>query len=246
MPTEIQDQFHAQLSIAALNQNDQARDDLVAAILKLAPTSPLYANPAIKAEIGVMGATWKAYKDAGKTSAQSAKQHKTDVAAKASVRNANNKSIQPLRTLAESNAASLDDLESLALKAYEGRPPAPSMAGPVLDVVLGRKNSGRATVKAHEMGATRHRYMAESSGDPIGTWSVLVGAGKARKLVGKPGDKVWVRFAVQYRGQQGEWSTPVLVVLPRRARAHREGLAAVSYRGRRGAIRMENRQDANA
>jgi hypothetical protein len=207
-------QFHTQLNLATLDANDQARDDLVAGILKLAPSSPLYANAAIKAEIATLGSSWQTYKDAGKTAAQSAKQHKSDVAAKATARANNNKSLTRLRTLAETNATSLDDLKGLALPAYEGRPPVPSMAGPVLDIVLGRKNSGRATAKAHETGGTRHKYVAESSGDPIGTWTLLVGSGKARKLVGKPGDKVWVRFALQYRGQQGDWSTPVLVVLP--------------------------------
>jgi hypothetical protein len=214
MTTKNLTAFHAQLSIVALDADDQARDDLVAGILKLAPSSPLYANAAIKAEIGTLGSTWQAYKDAGKTAAQSAKQHKNDVAAKAAARATNNKSITRLRTLAETNATSLDDLKSLALTAYEGRPPPPSMMGPVLDIVLGRKNSGRATVKAHEIGGTRHKYVAESSADPIATWAALVGSGKARKVVGKPGDKLWVRFAIQYHGQQGDWSLPVLVVLP--------------------------------
>jgi hypothetical protein len=214
MTTKKSTQIHAQLSISALNGGDQARDDLVAGILKLAPSSPLYANAAIKAEIATLGSTWQAYKDAGKTAAQSAKQHKSDVAAKVAAKDLNNKSLARLRTLAETNATSLDDLTSLAIPAYEGRPPAPSMAGPVLDIVLGRKNSGRATAKAHETGGTRHKYIAESSGDPIANWTPLVGSGKARKLVGKPGDKVWVRFAIQHLQQQGDWSTPVLVVLP--------------------------------
>jgi hypothetical protein len=57
--------------------------------------------------------------------------------------------------------------------------------------------------------------MAEMSPNPIGTWSQLAGISKSRKLSGySSGTQLWVRFAAVRFGQQGPWSTPVLVTIP--------------------------------
>jgi hypothetical protein len=207
----------ALLSIQVLDENEKAREDLVNGILKLAPQSALYAqNPPIQKQVQLVGSTYATYKAARAASAASAMQHKTDVGLEAQAQLANDRAILALRHMSEDAAVTLDDLKSMAFEAYGGRPPAPSMAGPLVDVVLGRKGSGKARPTVHETGATRHRFAAEMSPDPITatSWSVLAGTGKTRKLSGKSGTSVWVRFAVLHGQQQGEWSAPVLVTFP--------------------------------
>ena len=104
----------------------------------------------------------------------------------------------------------------MAFTVRPGRPPAPPLVPPTVDVVLGRKGGGKARVSVHETGKTRRRYAAQSSPDPVGpgTWSPLPGAGKSRRLSGKSGTSVWVRFALMHGQEQSDWGTPVLVTLP--------------------------------
>jgi hypothetical protein len=54
------------------------------------------------------------------------------------------------------------------------------------------------------------------SPDPIGpsTWAVIPGTGKSRRLTGKSGTSVWVRFALVHGQLQSDWSNPVLVTFP--------------------------------
>jgi hypothetical protein len=58
--------------------------------------------------------------------------------------------------------------------------------------------------------------LAEMSPDPIGpsTWAVIPGTGKSRRLTGKSGTSVWVRFALVHGQIQSDWSNPVLVTFP--------------------------------
>jgi hypothetical protein len=166
--------------------------------------------------VQLVGSTFTTYKTARAASAVSATQHKTDVAAEAQARIANDRAIMTLCHMTEDAAVTLDDIKSMAFAAYQGCPPAPTMTGPLVDVILGRKGSGRARPTVHETGGTRHRYAAEMSPDPVTatSWSTLPGTGKSRKLTGKSGTSVWVRFAVLHGQTQGDWSAPVLVTPP--------------------------------
>jgi hypothetical protein len=206
----------ALLSLEALS-NEKAREDLVNAILKLAPQSALFTqNPPIQNQVQLVGSTFTTYKTARAASAASATQHKNDVAAEDQARVTNDRALLVLKHMTEDAAVTLDDIQSMAFEAYAGRPPPPSMVAPLVDVILGRKGSGRARPSVHETGGTRHRYVAEMSPDPITatSWSSLPGTGKSRKLSGKSGTSVWVRFAMLHGQQQGDWSSPVLVTFP--------------------------------
>jgi hypothetical protein len=206
----------ALLELQAL-ADEKVREDLVNAILKLAPQSALYTqNPPIQKQVQLVGSTFATYKTARAASAASATQHKNDVAAEAQAQLANDRALVALRHMTEDTAVTLDDIKSMAFEAYQGRPPAPSMAGPLVDVVLGRKGSGKARATVHETGGTRRRYVAEMSPDPITatSWAPLPGTGKSRKLTGKSGTTVWVRFALLHGQAQGDWSAPVLVTFP--------------------------------
>jgi hypothetical protein len=202
------------LDIRALDADEKARDELVGAIDKNAPSSTLFAgNPVIQAQVAAVKSTNATYKSALATAGASARQHATDVAAANTAKTAADKAIRLLADLVEHDAQTEAEITGMAFEAYAGKPPAPPLEPPVVDVTPGRKGSGKATAAAHETGRTRRKYAAESSVDGV-TWSTLTGSGKSRKLAGKSGATIWVRFALQ-RGQlQSAWSNPVQITFP--------------------------------
>jgi hypothetical protein len=213
--------FHAALDIGALESNFPARESLVNAILKLAPQSPLFINNVVMQQaVSMLGTTFTTLKTAGNTRAASAKQHKNDVSAEAEARGANDRALLLVKTLAENGATNANDLASMALSPIHlGKSTGttlPLVPPESIDIAMGKKGHGKVKVAAHETGTTRHRYAAEMSPDPIGatTWSALPGTGKSRRLTGKSGTSVWVRFALIRGQQQSDWSTPVLVTFP--------------------------------
>ena len=209
--------FRAELDINALVANLAARETLINSILKLAPQSLLYTNPMVQQAVATLAATFGTLKTASTTSAASAKQHKIDAAAEAAALGDNDRALLLVKSLTENGAKSADDIKSMAFVPLVGRPLAPPMVPPdSIDVTMGKKGHGKVKVAAHELGTTKRRYAAEMSPDPIGpaTWAPLPGTGKSRRLTGKSGTSVWVRFAL-VRGQlQSDWSTPVLVTFP--------------------------------
>jgi hypothetical protein len=210
-------QFRVLLDVTALDRDDAERAKLVAAIVKMAPQSALWSNPAVQTEVANLAKTQATYVSAREAAAASAKQHSSDVTAATYAQIANNKSLNLLRTLTENGATSLADVQNMAFVAYAGKPPAPALVPPdAINVKLGKKGSGKATASAHELGTTRHHYAAQWSPNPItGTsWEGLPGGGKSRKLSGPSGSQVWVQFALT-RGQlQSAWSTAVLITFP--------------------------------
>ena len=212
-------EFHIFLDLAALNASSTARDALITAILKLAPQSPLFSDPAIQAAVTQLQKTHATFTTASQTAAQSGKQHALDVAAALDAQAADNRSLVLLRTLAQNGAKTESDLTSLGFTAYTGRPPPPQLVPPeVIDVKQGRKGSGRARATVRELGNTRRSYAARSTASfPItatSTFDSLPGKGKQRKLTGQPGTTVWVQFALLHGGQQSDWSAPVPVAFP--------------------------------
>jgi hypothetical protein len=205
---------HVLLDMSILDADEKARDELVAAIDKNAPSSPIYANnPVVQAQVAAVKATNTAYKTAVGVAAASGKQHATDVAAAGVARVAADKAIRLLADLTEHDAQTEAEIKTMAFDAYTGKPPAPPLESPVVDIELGKKNSGKAKASAHETGRTHQKYAAESSLDGI-TWSPLTGSGKSRRLAGKSGTTIWVRFALQRGALQSAWSNPVQITFP--------------------------------
>jgi hypothetical protein len=210
-------QFHILLDINALDADDTARETLVAAIVQMAPQSPLYVNPTVQAEVANLAKTQAAFVLARQAAAASAKQHAADVTTAADAQIANNKSLNLLRTLTVNGSTSLANVQSMAFVAYAGKPPAPLLVPPdAVDVKLGKKGSGKATASAHEVGITRRHYAAQMSPGPVTptSWVSLPGNYKSRKLEGPSGTQVWVQFALVRAGLQSAWSTAALITFP--------------------------------
>jgi hypothetical protein len=217
MKTKKMNRYYVELALASIETDVAARETLVNNVTKLAPKSPLWVDPALQKAVGDLATTFSSFKTTVATATASAKQHALDVAAQVAARDANDTALIRVRALTEMSAQSTADIESMAFTARTGRPPAPPLVPPAtLDVVPGRKGSGKAKVAAHETGKTRRSYAAQSSPDPVGagTWTPLPGAGKSRRLSGKSGTNVWVRFALMHGQEQSDWGVPVLVTLP--------------------------------
>src|SRR5262245_19256131 len=104
-------QPHVLLDIGALDADEKARDELVAAIKKNAPTSALFsANPVIQAAVAKVDSTNTAYKDAVGIAAASGKQHTTDVAKANDARMEADKAIRLLAQLTEHDAKTEQDI----------------------------------------------------------------------------------------------------------------------------------------
>jgi hypothetical protein len=207
------------LDLQKLDADPQARADLNTNIAALAPSSPLYAKQAVKDEVANLGTTFTALKAARKTAAASAAQHKLDVEAENAAMLANNKSLSLLRTLTENGALTPADAKSMGFDPYEGPPPKPDLTvAPLqIDVELGKRphqGQGSAKASVHESATEpRRHYAAQSSTDGV-TWVDLVGHGKSRRLTGKSGTSIFVRFALERGSQRSPWSNAVQITFP--------------------------------
>jgi hypothetical protein len=209
--------LHAELDLTRLGADLAAREALIQAILQLAPKSAIYLNnPMVQTTVATLGTTLATVKTTGATAAATAKQLKIDLAAETAAIQANDRALVLVKTLVENDATSAEDIASMAFTVV-----LPKSAGPLeppasIDITMGKRGYGNLKVSAHEVGGTRRHYMVEVSTDPVGpgTWTLVPGTGKSRRLTGKSGTSVWVRFAL-VRGQgQSDWGTPVLVTFP--------------------------------
>ena len=212
-------EFRVLLDLSALSADDTAREQLCTSIAKLAPESPLYSDPTVQAAVANVGKTFTTFVTARQTAAQSAKQYALDATAASDAGTANDKSLLLLRALVQNAATRESDSTSMAFTAYTGRPPPPPLLPPEqIDVVQGKKGSGKSRATVHELGITRRKYAARTTTSypitPNSTFDVVPGNGKQRKLSGQPGSTVWIQFALVHGGQQSDWSAAVPVTFP--------------------------------
>jgi hypothetical protein len=207
--------FRILLDLRKIDADDKARATLVNGILQSAPKARLYgASPTIQAEVGNLKTTYDNYVTAEGQAAATLAKLKVDIAARNKAKLANNLSINLLRTLTEGSAAEANDITEMAFQVYTGAPPKPALEPPaVIDVKPGKRGSGKAEVVVHETG-TRQHYAAQWSPNGQDPWAALVGSGKSRKVSGKSGTSIYVRFALQLGQQLSAWSAAIQVSFP--------------------------------
>jgi hypothetical protein len=203
---------------AALNLRlltDATRETTLAGIQKVAPQSPLFQVPAVATAYAAVGTCGTTFATNLATAAANEKLAKVSAGARDASRLTLDLALATLKTAVENNASSATDVTSMGFtlltiaKSTRTAPEAPAMV-----LVYPSKVHGKARVAVAGSGDLGH-FIAEVSGDPIGTWASLPGNGKERKLSGYPsGTKLWVHFAQIRWGLQGPWSVPVLVTIP--------------------------------
>ena len=208
--------LHVELDLRALDSMPDALDSLVTSIVKLAPQSPLYSKPGMKDAVDALGKSFDAFKQSGAAAGTLRKQVQVADQAWADDRHENDTCLLLVKTLTEKYAVTEGDFAGMAFTLLVRQPAQALLPVESIDLKVGKKGSGRATATAHETGPTRWNYAAESSPDPNApnSWSTLVGDGKQRKLTGKSGQSIWVRFARKRGAMQSEWSTPVQITFP--------------------------------
>jgi hypothetical protein len=196
---------------------DLQRENLLAAIQKVAQQSPLMQIPAVAASFAALGAKGATLATNVAVAAAADAQARNSAIVRDGSRVAFDLELDTFKTLAENNAASAEDVTGLGLAILtvsrsSRTPPDPPAA---LIVKIGRAH-GRARVAVQGKGRLGN-FVAQVSPDPIapGSWSPLPGNGKERTLSGYPtGTKLWVQFAAVRWGLQSAWSVPVLVTIP--------------------------------
>ncbi len=206
--------------------DDATRGRLVGAIEKVAPTSVLLAIPAIAASFAAIGTKYTALKTNLAAVAGDRAQLKNDAAELVTSRLTLDTELVSLKALVANNATSETQVTGMGFSLLQGatstrtKPPAPALV-----IVTTGKLHGKANVTVYETPGSPHgNYVAQVTGNPIGTWASLPGNGKQRKLSGYPtGTQLWVQFAQVRWGLQSDWSTPVLVTIPDRGPRVRGG-----------------------
>jgi hypothetical protein len=205
------------VSLPTTTLTDAERLALITGIQKVAPSSALIKVPAIATSITALGTNGAALKAASDQVAEDLKQLKLDEATRDQARADTDLAFVTLKALVTQSAQSATDVTSVGLEVLNTVRPTPSkpaVPGPI--VVLPTTKSGTAKIGVSAKGELGYLTVAEVSTDPIGagTWTLLPGSGKQRKLSGyASGTKLWVRFAAVRYGQMSDWSVPVLLTV---------------------------------
>jgi hypothetical protein len=208
--------FHVELDFSTLDDAD--RHLMVQNMKAAAPTSQVFLNsPSLQTLLGQLVAQDATLTTSNAAVAADRLKLKTDTANETTARGTLDGITRTMVALVETGAKSPADIQQAGLVPLPPRQTStlPPAVPEQIDMTIPKTGHGKVRVSVHETGGKRGQYVAQSSPDPIGTWSPLgVGLGKTRTVTGASGTKVWVRFAQVRAGAQSDWSTPVLVTLP--------------------------------
>jgi hypothetical protein len=222
-PGERRDNMRAHIirQLVALNlteSDDTARHELVAGIQQSAPTSQLYLNnPALQVTFAALVKADGALSTLNTTVAGDKQKLRADTASETTARGVEDGLIRTYVAQTEALAASPADVIAVGLP-YRA-PVVITKLPPAVPVNVGTRipkvGHGKVIVEVNDVTASRTEYVAQSSPNPIATWTQLgIGHGKTRAVTGPSGTQIWVRLAA-VRGQlQSDWSTPILVTIP--------------------------------
>ena len=204
------------ISLDTSTLNPALAGTLVTGIQKVAPQSTLMSIPAIAASYAALVAKGATLGTAVTSVAQDQTLLKADTKKRDTAYTALLLELVGLKALEISNATSEADISGMGFTALGSSTTASRTKpdAPTALLVVYSKIHGKARVTVQTSGASGH-FVAESSPDPIATWTSLPGNGKQRKLSGyASGAKLWVHFAQVRYGLQSDWSAPTLVCFP--------------------------------
>jgi hypothetical protein len=195
---------------------DEKRDDLVARIAKMAPTSKLIqASPAMAASVSALAtkaATFKASRD---TTAATRQVLAANVDTENQSRAAVDLEILTLAGLVAPTARQSADITGAGFDERAARRARPFVPPDGLAVSFPRKVKGRFKVAPKgDLGRNWVVQVAPDDGGRPGAWSEVPGTAKTRIITGASGSRVWVRYAMVRGMEVSAWGTAVLVTIP--------------------------------
>lgn len=206
------------LDLNMKDMTDDIRDQTVAGVLQVAPTSTLIlADPAMQASVAALGAKSTKFKATRDTVSADEQKMAADIELENQAREAVDREILVLVGLVSTRGKTAAEVTGAGFKLRPPPPPPLPFAAPdALDLRFPEKEKGKFIVTPHGIGKRRCTWAVQMSADPYGptTWVEVVGPGKSRTLTGASGTKVWVRYAMVRGNQQSAWGTPVLVTFP--------------------------------
>jgi hypothetical protein len=191
---------------------------LIAVIQKVAPTSALLQDSAVKASFAALGTKASSFSTAFSAVRVDEQQLETDKQVLEAARTTVKAELGALRTLVARDATTAQDVSGMGFTPLTRTAPSRTTPPvPATVIAVPEKAHGRARATVVLPRGARATFVAESSPDPLGpssVWTPLPGNGKQRTVTGPSGSRVWIRFAQVRFGLQSDWSTPVLVTLP--------------------------------
>jgi len=207
-----------QVELDISHMDDAELTALVAVIQKVAPTSALLQDSAVKASFTALGTKAAAFSSAFSAVKVDEQQLETDKQVLMAARSTVKAELGALKTLVGRDATTAGDVSGMGFTPLTRTAPSRTTPPvPATVIVVPEKAHGRARATVVVPAGTHATFVAESSPDPIGpssVWTPLPGTGKRRIITGATGARVWIRFAQVRYGLQSDWSTPVLVTLP--------------------------------
>ena len=206
------------ISLDISKLNDLERQEALAGIEKVGPSSPLFAIPSIAASYASLSLKGTALLTNVAAAAAYEKLYKANVALRDISRSAFDLELDTLKTAVENNAGSASDLASMGfslLVVAKASRLAPSPPAELL-VHLGKVHGAARVVVAGKgyLGS----FAAQMTLAPVtatSAWTDLPGHGKQRTFTGyATGTQMAVRFAAVRFGMQSDWCVPVILTIP--------------------------------
>jgi hypothetical protein len=187
---------------------------LIAAVAKVGPTSPFYADAEAKVIIDKVIAHGTTLTTANNDAETKKKEATAAITLRDQETAAADADINLLRALALVVCKSEADLHQLGLARRIKAPPVPLTAPGKVTVAPGKKAKGTIDVHALRIpGLTK--YICAISLDPVTptSYTVLNGAAAKRTISGLDSGKgYWIKYCTERRDQRSEWSAPVYCV----------------------------------
>ncbi len=206
--------IHVALDVNQLSNQDL--EDLITAILQIAPLGSLYtANPPIAEAVAELGAAEAVYKAAGVVVIADETKLAADKQVEADARAAMITKLIRYRGLVETTAKTPAEVVGAGVSPRQRTFQGPNAAAPGVDIFYPKKGHNRAKVIAQATSRTQ-RFNAQFCLDLTqNVWTDLPGDGRSHWLTGyKSGALVWVRYRTVRGHQFSDWGAPTVVTIP--------------------------------
>jgi hypothetical protein len=200
--------MHVKLNLAQLGIT--GRLALIALVAKVAPQSPLYADPEVKASVDAVLAHGPTLTAADNDADAKRSAATTAVIAREVELAAADADLDVFRAVAEKVCKTEADLHTLGVSRRVKAPAVPLQAPAHVLAAPAKKVRGAIAAHAQRI-AGLSKYICAISVDPATptSWQILAGTAARRTIAGLESGKLyWVRYCTERGAARSDWSTP--------------------------------------